>query len=149
MTSKTAASVVVVDPSTDILCVHRSRLIMNPQVFEHLRERPVFVGILLLRCVSRTDGRSYLYKGRVEVVELESGGLVYDSKQLIHRLPPVLEYRGNGHRAVVIEADTEIVLATGRQRTAARPEAKAVRNSWVLTDCRSVSSSIFDLSLLE
>lgn len=140
--------VAAIDPSADILCVHRSRLIMNPRVFEHLRERPVYVGILLLRCVSRLDGRSYLYKGKVEVVELESGDLVCDSSQVLHRLPSVLEYRGNGHRAVMVESDTELVLETGKHRTAAEPEAKSVRNSWALTDCRSVSSSIFDLTYL-
>jgi hypothetical protein len=137
MTDDTAA-ILVVEPHSDILCVHRSRPFLKPRVF---------VGVLLLRCVSRLSGRPCLFKDLVKATETAPGEFSCDSASVMRRLPGILEYRGNWDELVVVEEGTKLVFVTGRCRTAAKPETRPVCNAWMLTDCRT-APAILDTGCL-
>lgn len=138
----------IIDPWTNILCVHRYRPVVMPRLWGHTNYT-VFVGVLLLRCVSKLDGRPCIYKVAVEAAEIAPGQFACDTAHTLHRLPATLEYRGNTSRLMVrvIQKDRDKALekfrfATGQHQTGEAPRARKVYNTWELVDPRAAPAIV-------
>lgn len=124
------------------MCVHRRRVVMMPRQWGHTNYT-VYVGVLLLRCVSKPSNRPCLFKSVVEVAETSPGQFACDLERVLYRLPPMLEYRGNQQLDIrVIEKQEEEDLpvfrfATGKHRTGRRPQSLQAYNAQELVDPRT------------
>lgn len=126
----------MIDPWTNVLCVYPTKRVMKPRVFA-CTEYSVFLGVLLLRCVSKLDGRPCLYKVIEEAVEIVPGQFICDIRHALHRLPPTLEYRGNQQQLDVRIFSYDMpkfLIATGKHRTGAPPQAKTIYNTQAVVD---------------
>lgn len=124
----------MIDPWTNVLCVYPTKRVMAPRVFA-FTEYPVFLGVLLLRCVSRHDGRPYIYKVITEAAETGPGQFTCRLEDAIRRLPATLWYRGNQLAVRMFSADMpKLLVATGQHRTGEAPQAKRLLNTQAVVD---------------
>lgn len=124
----------IIDPWTNVLCVYPTKRVVKPRV---LVDHPVFLGVLLLRCVSKLDGRPCLYKVIAEAAEITPGQFICDIRHALHRLPSTLEYRGNQQQLdvrIVSPQMPKFLIATGQHRTGASAQAKKIYNTQAVVD---------------